>query len=108
MVNFEPAVGRYLLKKASSFSFYPWYEEGGLITRVSGKRVYYKDAQGNEKFTHEYSGVADTPEEVDRLLDFTARGKSMTTALKAELAAMEIEALEPPPVKRKRTSKAAL
>lgn len=70
-IDMKPDVGRIVLNRARSTAFFQWYEPGGVITRVAGKRVYYKDASGNEKFTHEYGAVVDTKEEEARLLDWS-------------------------------------
>lgn len=84
-LDMNPAVGRIMMGRARSLAFYPWYEKAGEITRISGKRVYFKDAEGNEKFLHEYSAIVDTKDEEDLLLDFSAHGKKMVDALLKEL-----------------------
>ena len=84
-MDMNPQVGRIMLGRARSLAFYHWYEPAGEITRISGKRVYYKDAEGTERFLHEYSAIVDTKEEEDLLLDFTAHGKKMVDALLKEL-----------------------
>lgn len=65
-----PEVGKILVRKAPSTAPYPWYEDGGKIIRLAGKRVYYTASDGTEKFTHEYACVCDTQAEVDQLLMF--------------------------------------
>lgn len=83
-----PEVGKLVLLKAASTEVYPWYREGGEVTRISGQRVYYKDASGKERFTHEVAAVCDTQDEAQRLLDFSERGQSSIASalvlLKAE------------------------
>lgn len=84
-----PEVGKLLVLKGASTEVYPWYREGGKITRISGQRVYYFDTQQDkERFTHDVGAVCDTPAEVDKLLDFSKRGQdkvaSMLTTLKEE------------------------
>lgn len=71
-----PEVGKILVKCAPSTSAYPWYQPGGKITKISGQRIYYKDADGTERFTHDAAAVCDTQEEADELLDFS--GKEQT------------------------------
>lgn len=70
-VDLKPAVGRILLLRGRSTDFFPWYLKGGKITKVSGRRAYFIMENGRESFTHEYSAIVDTPEEEERLLQFT-------------------------------------
>jgi hypothetical protein len=70
-----PAVGKILVKEAASTSPYPWYEPGGKIVRVSGQRAYFTDAEGAERFTHEYAAICDTQEEADALLKWSREEK---------------------------------
>lgn len=67
-----PEVGKILVKCAPSTSAYPWYQPGGKITKISGQRIYYKDADGVERFTHDAAAVCETQAEADELLDFSA------------------------------------
>ena len=67
-----PSVGKILVKCAPSTSAYPWYQPGGKITKISGQRIYYKDADGVERFTHDAAAVCETQAEADELLDFSA------------------------------------
>jgi hypothetical protein len=85
-VDMIPAEGRIVLLRGRSTAFYPWYEEGGEVTRVAGKRVYYKDEDGVEKFTHEYAAIVDTEAEAKKLLDFSHRGRLRVNELRQDLA----------------------
>jgi hypothetical protein len=67
-----PSVGKILVKCAPSTSAYPWYQPGGKITKISGQRIYYKDVDGVERFTHDAAAVCETQAEADELLDFSA------------------------------------
>ena len=67
-----PSVGKILVKCAPSTSAYPWYQPGGKITKISGQRIYYKDADGVERFTHDAAAVCETQAEADEFLDFSA------------------------------------
>lgn len=67
-----PLVGKILVKCAPSTSAYPWYQPGGKITKISGQRIYYKDVDGVERFTHDAAAVCETQAEADELLDFSA------------------------------------
>lgn len=80
-IDMNPAEGRIILGRARSTEFFPWYEKGGKITRIAGKRIYYKDETGAEKFLHEFAAIVDTKEEYDLLLDFTKKGKAQLWAL---------------------------
>lgn len=111
-IDMEPAAGRYILGRGRSTEFFPWYEKGGKITRVVGKRVYYTDETGAEKFLHEYSAIVDTPAEVTSLLEFTTKGKALVDELKESLGHMRdgivaraMAASTLPTAKRSRTRK---
>lgn len=85
-VDRNPAEGRIILGIARSTAFYRWPEQGGVITRVSGQRVYYTDKEsGKEKFLHEYSVICDTQEEADLLLDFSVRAMQKVAKLHLNL-----------------------
>jgi len=101
-INLKPAEGRIVLGRARTTEFFPWYEKAGIITRIAGKRIYYKDGEGNEKFLHEYACIVDTTEEEEALLDFSARGREKVKALKQELADEAIIVAAPTPVRRTR------
>lgn len=85
-INMTPDVGRIVLNRARSTEFFPWYEPGGEITRVAGKRIYYKDVNGNEKFTHEYGAVVDTKEEEERLLSWSYVARDRVLQLRNTLS----------------------
>lgn len=74
-ITLIPEVGRIIVLKAPSTAIYPWYREGGKVTRISGQRVYYTGAAGKELFTHDVAAVCDTTDEVDRLLEFSKVGQ---------------------------------
>lgn len=72
-VTKTPEVGKIIVKSAPSTSAYPWYVEGGTVSRISGQRAYYKDKDGKEHFTHDPAAVCDTQAEADELLQFSAK-----------------------------------
>jgi hypothetical protein len=89
MVDMEPAVGRICLLRGRSTEVFPWYEKGGKITRIAGKRAYFIKEDGTESFSHEFSAIVDTPEEEKALLDFAKIAKAR---LKHLLAQFDVEA----------------
>ena len=86
-VNMDPAEGRIVVCRARSTAFYPFYEPGGVISRVAGMRVYYKNAEGQEKFTHEYAAVVDTQDEADELIEWARGARLKVQELRASLEA---------------------
>lgn len=108
MVDMEPREGRILMRKAGSLAFYPWYERGGIITKVAGKRVYYLDHEGKEAYTHEFSAICDTTEESDALICFSEAGKVTLQQLRDKLDARLVDVLAPlqAPSKKRTRSKA--
>ncbi len=106
-INMEPAEGRIVLGRARATEFFPWYEKAGVITRISGKRIYFKTESGEEKFLHEFACVVDTTAEEEALLDFTAMAKQKVKELKQYLTDEDekvvMSASAPKTVKRTRT-----
>ena len=109
-IDMKPEVGRIVLPQGRKTEFFPWYEKGGVITRIAGKRVYYKTEGGDEKFIYDYAAVVDTKDEADELLDFSKKGKALVEELREHLEHMQNgiiarAAYEPAPVVVKRTRK---
>lgn len=85
-VDMNPEPGRIVLGKGASTDFYPWFKKAGVITRVSGNRVYYTDEDtGAEKFLHVFSAVVDTEKEENTLLEFTKNAIAIQEAMVASL-----------------------
>lgn len=72
MVDREPSIGRYVVAKSPSTSFFPWFERAGKITKIAGQRIYYVGDDGKEGYMHDFEVVCDTPAEVSALMEFTA------------------------------------
>ena len=89
-ISLTPVEGKFIVLKAPSTEVYPWYREGGKITRISGQRVYYMGgAAKKELFTHDVAAVCDTTDEVDRLLEFSKVGQEAVAELLASLKAKD-------------------
>jgi hypothetical protein len=74
MIDKNPQVGRYLLK--DTIWIHGFCHRGGLITKISGKRIYIDceyGSPGSERVESEYvnkfAAICDTREEMQMLLD---------------------------------------
>jgi hypothetical protein len=85
MIDKRPAVGRYVLKP--SVFTHGFVGRGGVITKVSGNRIYYKDKDGDEFHCSRFAAICDTQEEVALLVEFDRSAREAAIALQREHAA---------------------
>lgn len=74
MIDKNPQVGRYLLK--DTIWLHGFCYRGGLITKISGKRIYIQCEYGSpgyerieEEYVSKFAAICDTREEMQMLLD---------------------------------------
>lgn len=67
-IDNKPAVGRIVLR--DSYVRDSFCTLGGVITKISGSRIYYKDERGRESFCSKFSAIVDTMEEQELLYLF--------------------------------------
>jgi hypothetical protein len=70
MINKKPAIGRIIFGDSITYDFALFGKPEGVITRISGNRIYYLDKFGKENFLVKFSAVCDTEEEAKMLSDF--------------------------------------
>jgi len=70
MITKTPEVGKYLVEN-SVMTFGCSGSSCGLITKISGKRIYYVNEYDFEKNVMSFSAICDTIEEVKQLQDFS-------------------------------------
>ena len=68
MIDKKPAPGRIVVN-ASRYAG-RFFIDGGKISKVSGTRVYYTDAQGVKTYTVNFAAICDTEAEESGLFKF--------------------------------------
>lgn len=71
MAHRNPEVGKFIVLETAMVT--GTFAANHEITRISGKRVYFNNRHGEEKYTFRFAAICDTKEEADKL---TAFGKA--------------------------------